>query len=170
MGGSGSQPWSRAAGTVVLVVVAPRPPRHRSPLPTSACPLNAAAAEKIRKRGAAREGSSPAGLLSPILRSVAGAAAARTSQGRAERPARGTDGTGALHQGCALLGASDSPVHRGRCLFFMSYLRCSLWEFSFFFLSEPHKIAFCSTEINSVYVRETFPATVGFALNPVSCC
>lgn len=55
--------------------------------------------------------------------------------------------------------------------FFTSYLRHPLWKFSFFFfLSEPHKIAFCSIEINLVYVRETFPATVGFALNTVSCC
>lgn len=52
---------------------------------------------------------------------------------------------------------------------FMSYSRHSLWKLLyFFFLSEPHKTAFCSVEINVVYMREAFPATVGFALNPVS--
>lgn len=39
-----------------------------------------------------------------------------------------------------------------------------------FFPTEAHKIGSCSTEINSVYVRETVPATAGFAFNPVSRC
>lgn len=43
-----------------------------------------------------------------------------------------TDGTRALHGGCCIAGSTDSPVHRGRCLVFMSYLRHSLWKFSFF--------------------------------------
>lgn len=52
--------------------------------------------------------------------------------------------------------------------FYELFKTLSLEAFIFFFLSQPHKTAFCSVEINVVYMREAFPATVGFALNPVS--
>lgn len=93
--------------------------------------------------------------------------AGRTKE-KSLNPQAGDGGTQRLAAVCA--GESESPFQRGRCYVFMSYLRHSLWKLLFFFFfSEPHKIAFCSIEINLVYVRETFPATVGFALNPISC-
>lgn len=46
---------------------------------------------------------------------------------------RSTDGAELCVEAVTFLGLSDIPFHRGRCSFFMSYLRHSLWKFSYFF-------------------------------------
>lgn len=132
--------------------------------------VNTAAPEQMGERGAAGRGSSAAGLGLITTESRTGAAAAG-ARGK-ERPTghgRHRARHRALHRG---EHQAAPPTAAGPCLYeFMSYETPSLWKFPlFFFLSEPHKIAFCSIEINWVYVRETFRATVGFASNPVSCC
>lgn len=134
--GSGASPEQEGRGDSGSSL----PPRAARPRPAPPAPAPAAASERDRggsmeNQGGAEGQRSPDRLLA--INSVEhdhDQSCCCQRKGGMLRPfSRSTDGAELCVGAVTFLGLSDIPFHRGRCSFFMSYLRLSLWKFSYFF-------------------------------------